>query len=66
MRWEPAFKDYMQEELIVLITNDNGEYYYDDQMIKIPKGKTMLQVGIYQYDTRAGLEKTGPIIKLMD
>ena len=39
MRWEPAFKDYMQEELIVLITNDNGEYYYDDLMIKNPKGQ---------------------------
>ena len=66
MRWEPVFKDYMQEELVVLLTNDSGEYYYDDQMIKTPKGKAMKQVGVYKYETRAGIAKTVPIVKLMD
>ena len=65
MRWEPAFKDYLQEDLIVLLTNDSGEYYYDDQMVKTPKGKAMRQVGIYKYETRAGVAKTVPIVKLM-
>lgn len=66
MRWEPAFEDYMQEDLVVLLTNDSGEYYYDDQMIKTPKGKAMKQVGVYKYETRGGLAKTVPIVKVMD
>lgn len=66
MRWEPVFEDYMPEELVVLLTNDSGEYYYDDQLIKTPKGKAMKQVGVYKYETRAGLAKTVPIVKLMD
>ena len=56
----------MQEELVVLLTNDSGEYYYDDQMIKTPKGKAMKQVGVYKYETRGGIAKTVPIVKLMD
>ena len=56
----------MQEELVVLLTNDSGEYYYDDQMIKTPNGKAMKQVGVYKYETRGGIAKTVPIVKLMD
>ena len=66
MRWEPAFNDYMQEELVVLLTNDSGDYYYDDQMIKAPRGKSMRQVGVYKYESRGGIEKTVPIVKVMD
>lgn len=56
----------MPGELTVLITNDSGEYYYDDQIIKTTKTKCFKQVGIYKYNTRAGIEKTVPIVKLMD
>ena len=45
---------------------DSGEYYYDDQIIKTTKTKCFKQVGIYKYNTRAGIEKTVPIVKLMD
>lgn len=66
MKWESFLEEYMPEELVVLITNDSGEYYYDDQMIKATKGKCFRQVGIYKYETRAGIEKTVPILKLAD
>ena len=49
-----------------LITNHQGKYYYDDEVIKVPKDKVVRQVGIYKYQTRAGLIKTVPIIEIMD
>lgn len=52
--------------LLVLITNDEGQFYYDDQMIKIPQGKCMQQIGIYRYQTKADDWKTVPIVTLMD
>ena len=66
VRWEPVFDDYMQDDFVVLLTNDSGQYYYDDQIIKTPKGKAMKQIGIYKYETKVGLAKTVPIVKIMD
>ena len=51
---------------ICLIVNDEGKYYYDDQIIKIPEGKVARQVGIYQYPTRNEDVKTVPIIEILD
>ena len=64
--WDSFLEDYMPGELTVLITNDSGEYYYDDQIIKTTKTKCFMQVGSYKYDSRAGIEKTVPIVKLLD
>lgn len=50
---------------VYLITNDEGKYYYDDQIIKAPTGKVIRQIGIYRYETRTGY-KTVPIIMIMD
>lgn len=57
---------YMRTDLLVLVTNDEGIYYYDEQTIKVPKGKCMRQVGIYKYQTKLEDWKTVPIVKLMD
>lgn len=67
VEWNEVFESYMQtgSGLLVLVTNDNGEYYYDDQIIKVPQGMCMRQVGIYRYQTRMDMEKTVPIVKLM-
>ena len=65
-KWESFLEDYITGELTVLITNDSGEYYYDDQIVKTTKNKCFKQVGIYRYNSRAGIEKTVPIVKLMD
>ncbi len=60
------FLGYTNTSLLVLVTNDNGEYYYDEQVIKVPKGKCMRQIGIYRYQTKSEDWKTVPIVKLMD
>mgnify|MGYP002517886534 CR=1 FL=1 len=33
-KWESFLEEYMPGELTVLITNDSGEYYYDDQFVE--------------------------------
>jgi hypothetical protein len=53
-------------DLLVLLINDEGIYYYDDQVVKVPTGKCMRQVGIYQYTTKLEIEKTIPAVKIMD
>ena len=67
VEWDDVLERYMQtgSGLLVLVTNDNGEYYYDDQIIEVPQGMCMRQVGIYRYQTRMDMEKTVPIVKFM-
>ena len=67
VEWNDVLERYMQtgSGLLVLVTNDNGEYNYDDQIIEVPQGMCMRQVGIYRYQTRMDMEKTVPIVKLM-
>lgn len=55
-----------KDSKFVLIINDNGEYYYDEQVIDVPKGKSVQQVGIYRYINKSEDMKTVPIVKLMD
>lgn len=49
-----------------LIVNRERKYYYDDEIVKVPKGKVVRQVGIYQYPTQNDMMKTVPIIMIMD
>lgn len=51
---------------IFLLTNDNGKYYYDDEVIKVPKGKVMRQIGIFRYENSLENNKTVAIIKIVD
>lgn len=51
---------------VFLLRNDDGKYYYDDEIIKVPEGKVVRQVGIYRYQTKAEFDKTVPIIQIMD
>ncbi|MCH5176240.1 MAG: hypothetical protein J1F40_10170 [Prevotellaceae bacterium] len=68
VKWEPYIEGYIptNSDLLVFVINDDGEYYYDGQIIKVPQGKCMRQVGIYKYLTQGGFEKTVPIVKIMD
>jgi len=65
VKWDSFLERYTSTDLLVLIINDNDEYYYDNQIIKVPLGKCMRQVGIYKYPTKMEIEKTVPIVKLM-
>lgn len=50
---------------IVLFLSDGENTYYDDEVIKVPKGKVVRQIGSYQYETRLGY-KTVPIVQVME
>lgn len=52
--------------VLVLVTNNNGELYYDDQIIEVPNGKCMRQIGVYKYQTELENWKTVPIVQLID
>ena len=65
VEWNSFSKSYREKDLLVLVINDNGEYYYDDQIIKVPQGICMRQVGIYKYSTKMNIEKTVPIVMMM-
>ena len=67
VEWSSTLNRYMSTTgLLVLVTNDNGEFYYDDQVIEVPEGKCMRQIGIYKYKTRMDTEKRVPVVTLMD
>ncbi len=51
---------------VYLLTNGDGKYYYDDEIVKVPDGKVARQVGIYQYQTKSDFGKTVPIIQIMN
>lgn len=51
--------------MVVLFLSDEATHYYDDQIIDIPKGKCVRQVGVYQYDTQSGY-KTVPAVRILD
>lgn len=51
-------------DLTVLIWDQNGSPFYDDQKVKAPSGMVFRQVGIYKYETQMG-SKTVPIITLV-
>lgn len=49
-----------------LLYNEEGIPYYDEQIITAPKGKCFRQVGIYRYHTKSGMDKTVPIVMILD
>ena len=51
---------------VYLLTNDEGKYYYDDEVVKVPDGKVVRQIGLYQYQTKSEFNKTVPIIQIMN
>ncbi|MCH5310522.1 MAG: hypothetical protein J1E57_00950 [Prevotella sp.] len=51
---------------VYLLTNSTGKYYYDDEVIIVPDGKVVRQIGIYQYETKNNFGKTVPIVEIMD
>lgn len=51
---------------VYLLVNNKGKYYYDDEIVKVPHGKDVRQIGIYQYLTKNEIKKTVPIIAIMN
>lgn len=51
--------------MVVLFLADENTNYYDDQIIKVPQGKCVRQVGTYQYPTKNGY-KTVPAVRIVN
>lgn len=51
---------------VYLLTNEDGKYYYDDEVVRVSDGKVARQVGIYRYQTKSDFGKTVPIIQIMN
>ncbi len=49
-----------------LLFNEDGKYYYDEEIVKVPQGKVARQIGVFQYESRAEMEKTVPVVEIMD
>lgn len=47
---------------VVYIVTDDQNLFYDDQVIKVPKGKKAIQIGTYRYQSKLG-KKVVPVIK---
>lgn len=52
--------------IVVLFLGDESTSYYDNQKIEIPKGKVAKQIGNYSYMSRMKIEKTVPVVTIMD
>lgn len=50
--------------VLVLFVNDDGKRYYDEEIIKIPAGKRVRQIGIYKYESKAEILKTVPVVRI--
>lgn len=48
--------------ITVLFLNEDNSSYYDEQVIKIPRGKCVKQVGVFKYTSRMEVEKTIPAV----
>lgn len=51
---------------LYLLRNNDGKYYYDDEIVSVPSGKVVRQTGIYKYQTKSEDYKTVPIIEIVD
>ena len=51
---------------VVLLYNEDGNPYYDEQIINATQGKCFRQIGIYRYQAKSGMDKTVPIVMLLD
>lgn len=51
---------------VVMFLSSKEGSFYDDQKIKLQKGKLFRQIGTYRYQTTQGIEKTVPIVGVFD
>lgn len=63
---EPGYLDMLPTDLVVLFLSEDGKSFYDDQIIKVPAGKCVRQIGVYRYPTKDEIVKTVPIVAIRD
>ncbi len=50
----------------VLIISDEKQQFYDEQNIVLKNGQCAQRVGTYKYNTKIGIERTVPAVKIVD
>lgn len=55
--------EYYNGILVLYIASDNVRLY-DDQVIEIPQGKNLVQVGTFEYETKNKTMKTVPAVSI--
>ena len=57
--------NYTYYGMVVLFIANENTHYYDDQIISVPRGNCVRQIGTYQYETKMGY-KTVPAVAIFD
>jgi len=57
-------KDHAYEPVMFLLGQE-ADAFYDNQIINIPKGYKLIQVGTYRYTSRQEIEKTVPAVAIL-
>lgn len=55
---------WMPTELAVLFWDESGNGFYDNQVITIPKGQCLRQLGLYRYINKDNIPKTVPVVAI--
>lgn len=55
---------WMPTELAVLFLDEHGNGFYDNQVITVPKGKCLRQLGLYRYINKDNMPKTIPVVAI--
>ena len=55
--------DIQYNEILVLYIASDNVRLYDKQIIEIPQGKSLVQIGTYEYESRMGV-KTVPAVSI--
>lgn len=62
MEIEPDAPVRFPTGITVLFLNDGKKSYYDEQLIRIPDGKCVKQIGVFKYMSNLGDERTVPVV----
>ena len=60
----PNWRESYTGPTVLLLANENS-HYYDEQIVKVPKGKRAYQVGVFDYESRGLGHKTVPAVKFL-
>ncbi|MBR3654136.1 MAG: hypothetical protein IKN62_01720 [Elusimicrobia bacterium] len=55
----------LASEPVMFLLGKESDAFYDDQIINIPKGYKLVQVGTYRYTTREKFEKIVPAVAIV-
>lgn len=53
------------DDIVILLMGPEGQSFYDEQKVRVPKNKCARQIGVYRYTTkRDKFEKTVPVVSI--